>query len=267
MKDYKEMDQLVFEFGEDLKKFVQNHAGLMPPVIKTQLQDLMYTKFAKEIDTITEQEEVEIKFKKRFYDKLLRSKIKLAKLDRADAWLNKLFGKYFNKGLLEHLIVHAIMYLNKQNLFVPQRLFAQLNDDELLAQFTISACERLGWTGQNDVVEQPTMDENEPAEEQSEASEIIDEGAEQLQDETESTDVAVYEPKEVQSVEQSSQPVVKVERTVTHEVMTATQQVQENAQVVGREEVADSDIATDTSVISEENAPHRFHRPGGGKHK
>ena len=47
MKDYKEMDKLVFEFGDDIKYFAQNHGGTMPPAIKTQLQDLMFTSFSK----------------------------------------------------------------------------------------------------------------------------------------------------------------------------------------------------------------------------
>ncbi|MCM1289629.1 MAG: hypothetical protein NC132_03140 [Corallococcus sp.] len=264
MKNYKEMDQLVFEFGDDLKYFAQNHAGAMPPVIKTRLQDLMYTKFSKELDAMEQQEQLEVKFKKRFYDKLLKAKLRLANKDRADAWFDKVFSKYFNKGLLEHLIVYAVKFLRKKDLFVPQRLFTQLNDDELLVRFTLAACERLGWTGQNDAAEQPTTDETEQTEEQAEPEKTSDGDAEQATNEAESTEVTVYEPKPVQPIDQ---PVVKVERTVTHEVMTATSQstVQNQTAATGTDEEPEAVTAEAqaTSVKSEEKTLPPFYRKGG----
>lgn len=223
MKDFKEMDEVVFRFGDDLNKFAEKYSGRMPPAIKTQLQDYMYTGFAKEIEAMTEQEEVEIKCRKKFYDKLLKTKSKLANIDRADAWFNKVFEKYFNRGLLEHLIVYAARFLHKKDLFVAKRLFVQINDDELLAEFTRAACEYLGWTDQNESTEPPTIDENEDDEQQQEIDETNADDENTTPDEEQCTDVTVYEPKEVQPAEQQAQPVVKVERTVTHEVMTATQ--------------------------------------------
>ncbi|MCM1194346.1 MAG: hypothetical protein NC099_02450 [Corallococcus sp.] len=263
MNDYKEMDQLVFEFGKDTQHFAQNYAGTMPSAIKSQLQDLMFTGFAKEIDAITEREQLEIKYKKKFYDKLLRAKMKLSKLDRADAWFDKVFQKYFNRGILEHLLVYGVRFLYKKDLFVPKRLFAQINNDELLAQFTAAACEYLGWTNSNELVEQTTTDETEPAEEQFENDENSDRDAETAQSEP-TTDVTVYEPKEVQSIEQQAQPIVTLERTVTREVMTATQggtiptteTDTENGTVCAEE-------PTTPLQSSEESSPHRFHRPGG----
>lgn len=174
MKDYKEMDKLVFDFGDDIKYFAQTHGGTMPPAIKTQLQDLMFTSFAKEIDAITEREELEIKYKKKFYNKLLHAKLKLAKRDKADAWFDKVFQKYFNRGILEHLLVYGVKFLYKKELFVPKRLFSQINNDELLAQFTAAACEYLGWAIASDPVEEPTVDEKQSTENEQEQEETAD---------------------------------------------------------------------------------------------
>lgn len=171
MKDYKEMDKLVFAFGDDIKYFAQNHGGTMPPAIKTQLQDLMFTSFAKEIDAITEREELEIKYKKKFYNKLLHAKLKLAKRDRADAWFDKVFQKYFNRGILEHLLVYGIRFLYNKDLFVPKRLFTQINNDELLGQFTVCACEYLGWAIANEAADEPTTDERQSTDTEQEQEE------------------------------------------------------------------------------------------------
>lgn len=171
MKDYKEMDKLVFEFGDDIKYFAQNHGGTMPPAIKTQLQDLMFTSFAKEIDAITEREELEIKYKKKFYNKLLHAKLKLAKRDRADAWFDKVFQKYFNRGILEHLLVYGVRFLYNKDLFVPKRLFVEINNDELLAQFTAAACEYFGWSIQTEPADEPTAEETQPTENEQEQKE------------------------------------------------------------------------------------------------
>lgn len=178
MKDYKEMDKLVFEFGDDIKYFAKNHGGTMPPAIKTQLQDLMFTSFAKEIDAITEREELEIKYKKKFYNKLLHAKLKLAKRDRADAWFDKVFQKYFNRGILEHLLVYGVRFLYNKDLFVPKRLFVEINNDALLAQFTASACEYFGWSIQTEPVDEHTADDVTQVEQVSAPAEKTDEQAE-----------------------------------------------------------------------------------------
>ena len=212
MNDYKEFVSMIFEFGKDTDYFANEYAGTMPSHIKPELQDLMFEKFGKEIDEITQQKAIEVKFKKKFYTKLLRAKKKLVSMDKADAWFDIVFQKYFNRGILEHLIVYAIKFLYKNDLFVPKRLLNQVGNDELLAEFTASACDYLGWTIQNEPVEESTVVEEEFIDEQSETEETPEEVNE--------TDVVSYESKEVQPVEQPSQPVVKVERTVTHEVAT-----------------------------------------------
>lgn len=257
MKDYKEMDKLVFDFGDDMNYFAQEYGNKMPPVIKTQLHELMYTGFAKEVDAISEREQIEIKYKKRFYDKLLKAKRKLASKDRADAWFDKVFQKYFNHGVLEHLITYAIHFLYKKDLFVPKRFFAQIGDDELLAEFTATACDYLGWTGQNEPAEQPTSDETEQIDEQPIDGEKSD-NDEETNQEKEAAAVTVYEPKEVQPTD-PPHPVVTVERTVTHEVVTAT------PGALAPTTQTTNDAAAD--VVEEQMAPAKstpnFFRPGG----
>lgn len=263
MKDYKEMDNLIFEFGKDTNHFASTYAGKMPPAIKSQLQDLMFTGFAKEIEAIQQREELEIKYKKKFYDKLLRTKRKLVNKDRADAWFDKIFQKYFNKGILEHLIVYAIRFLYRNELFVPKRLFSQINNDELLAQFTLSAIEYLGWNAQNDGTEPPITDETKTIDEEQDEDETSADDEEAPKDE-ECTDVTVYEPKEVQPVEPQQQPVVKVERTVTHEVLTTTGTPPNEPPVTSDsvDEGTDENSDTPPAISAQKEQPH-FYRPGG----
>lgn len=256
MKDYKEMDKLVFDFGDDIKYFAQNHGGTMPPMIKTQLQDLMYTYFGKEIDAIVEREELEIKFKKKFYDKLLKAKLRLAKLDRADAWFDRVFQKYFSRGILEHLIIHAIRFLRDKDLFSPKRLFTELNDNELLAQFITAACEYLGWAERSEPVSEETEEEETPTEED-----------ETPADEEQNAEVTVYEPQPVAPFEEQPKAVVKVERTVTHEVVTATQQADNSVSEADNDDEADVEEESDTSLKSDEKVRHNYFRPGGKSSK
>lgn len=264
MLDFKEMDELIFKFGEDTNHFADNYGSRMPPAIKTQLQELMYTGFAKEVEAIQQREELEIKYKKKFYDKLLRTKRKLVNKDRADAWFDKVFQKYFNRGLLEHLIVYAISFLFKKDLFVPKRLFKQIDNDELLGQFTYAAMEYLGWLSQTDGAEPPTKDEAEQLDEQATEEKTTD-SDEETEQEAEITDVTVYEPKEIQPTEPQQQPVVKVERTITHEVMTATQGTPQPEPPV-TDNTADDGIDDDsdeTPVTSSQKDLPPFFRAGG----
>lgn len=262
MKDFKEMDRLIFEFGKDMKYFADNYAGTMPGGIKTQIQDYMYVGFSKEIDAITEREALEIKYQKKFYDKLLKAKRKLANLERADAWFDKVFQKYFNYGVLEHLIVYAIMFLNKKFLFVAKRLFEQIGNDDLLAEFTAAACEYLGWTSQNAPAEEPTPDETESEDKQQQPEEMPLEDEATPQAET-PTDVAVYESKPVQPIEQQPQPVVMLQRTVTHEVVTATPGGTTPATGADDITTISDDDGPTVSPKSDEKVPPSFYRPGG----
>lgn len=262
MNSFKKMDELVFEFGKDIKYYANNFAGETPGEIKTQLYEYMFARFCKEIEAISEVEAVDIKYKKKFYNKLFKAKRKLTNLDRADAWFDKIFQKYFNRGILEHLIVYAINFLHRKHLFVSKRLFAQIDNDDLLAEFTVAACDYLGWTSQRESVEEPTSDEMEVVDEEEETEDLSINDEDEADDE-QCTDVTVYEPKLVQPIEQPQQPVAKVERTVTHEVMTVTPGGTVPVEEDDDEEDIDVDGDEAASLKSEEKVTHRFHRPGG----
>ncbi len=260
MNSFKKMDELVFEFGKDIKYYANNFAGETPGEIKTQLYEYMFARFCKEIEAISEVEAVDIKYKKKFYNKLFKAKRKLTNLDRADAWFDKIFQKYFNRGILEHLIVYAINFLHKKDLLVAKRLFKQINNDELLAEIATSACDYLGWTSQNE----PIVDETETIDEQQqETDENAFSDEETAQNDEQCTDVVVYEAKELQPIEQQAQPLVKVERTVTHEVMTAIQGTIAPVTQGNEEVAANDDEGQGTTPNGTRKVPPSFFRPGG----
>ena len=244
MKDYKEMDKLVFEFGDDIKYFAKNHGGTMPPAIKTQLQDLMFTSFAKEIDAITEREELEIKYKKKFYNKLLHAKLKLAKRDRADAWFDKVFQKYFNRGILEHLLVYGVRFLYNKDLFVPKRLFVEINNDALLAQFTAAACEYFGWSIQTEPVDEPITDE-----------EPTTDNEQQTQETTATADDTKQSDEPAACEQQPNEPQEQTE---------GMEQATEEQETVD-DDAADEDTEAATSLISEKKSSYWDGRRKGKK--
>jgi len=250
MKDYKEFNQLIFDFSKDTKYFANNYADDQPEHILPELQDYMFARFSKELDAMVADEELTIKQRKRFYAKLFKAKRKLTDVDKADVWFDKIFEKYFYRGILEHLIVHAIQFLQKKDLFVPKRLFSQIEDVTLLYEFTADACNYLG-IAVNEPVEQSTTDENEPAEEQTETNESAGDDAEPAQDDAdnevanknEESDEGNYDTTEDESIDDEEQS-----ESAAEEASAIEEQI--------------------VPIQSEEKQPsHRFHRPGGGKQK
>ncbi len=221
MNKYRTIEEIVDCFQARYNNMADQADGV-PTAVTNEMIDLVHMEMSKEVDEVVAQEKATIKSKNKMYKKLLSAKRQIATVEKADAWFDKVFKKYFNKGILEHLIVYAIKFLHRNELFVPKRLFMQIDNDELLGQFTYSAMEYLGWLSQTDGVEPPTNDEAEQIDEQATEEETTD-SDEETEQEAETTDVTVYEPKEIQPTEPQQQPVVKVERTITHEVMTATQ--------------------------------------------
>lgn len=244
MNDFKQFNHLLFEFGDDHNTFTDRYAGKMTPVIKEQMRDLMFTHFVKEIEAQEQYDLIDVKYRNKFYDKLFKTKKKLISKDRADAWFDKVFQRYFIHGVLEHLIVHAIMFLYKRNLFVPQRLFAQIDNNDLLARFTASACEYLGWTGQSESVEPLVTDESEEQEEAPSVNEQPVEGDSEAPNEAA---VVVYESKEVE-------PVVDAETN------------NETSSVIAERTVTETREVVTVPVLSEKELPS-FFRPGGKSDK
>ncbi len=263
----KKLEQIYGEYCQEFNRFADNFANGLTNSIRDFSIDVIYKEYKKELKQQTLDDKLKIKAKNKMFKALQKAESKLVGIERADLWFENIFQEYYTKGLLEPLVVNAVLFLQKQELLVPKRLFAKLSNDELLADFTLAACNYLGWT-QNDAAEQPTTDENETTNEQTEETETADSTEEQPQNEAESKDVTVYEPQVVQPVEQPTQPVLTVERTVTHEVMTATpQQGQAQPALQSQAQVADAgaDNAEEQAPPSqsERKAPPSFYRPGG----
>ncbi len=261
MNKYKSIEQIV-DYYQQRYNVMADQADGVPVPITNEMIDLEHLEMCKEVDEVVKQEKFVIKCKNKLYKKMLSAKRKIATLEKADAWFDKVFRKYFNKGILEHLIVYAIRFLYRNELFVPKRLFSQINNDELLAQFTLSAIEHLGWNAQNEAAEPPTTDEKEIEDKEQDEDETPADDEETPKDE-ECTDVTVYEPKEVQPTEPQAQPVVKMERTITHEVLTTTGTPPSEPLVTD-----DADDGTDENgeapppTSTQKEVPH-FYRAGG----
>lgn len=269
MKKYQCIDEIVDHYQVRYNEMADQADGVSTP-ITNEMIDLVHTEMHKEVAAVTAHEKFVIKCKNKMYKTLLNAKRKIATAEKADAWFDKVFQKYFNRGILEHLIVRGIMFLHNKDLFIAKRLFKQIDNDELLAEFTAAACDYLGWTSQNEPVAEPTADETEAIDEQQETDETQSEDEEAAQDDEQCTDVVVYEPQVLQPSEQQAkpneqqaQPVVKVERTVTHEVMTATPGTTTPVTQVNVEVAANDDEGQGTPLNSTTKNVPPFYRPGG----
>lgn len=259
LNKYKSIEEIVDYFQARYNEMADQADGV-PTAITSEMIDLVHLEMCKQVNEVTAQEKFIIKCKNKMYKKLLNAKRNIATAEKADAWFDKVFQKYFNRGILEHLIVYAINFLHKKDLLVAKRLFKQINNDELLAEIATSACDYLGWTSQNE----PIVDETETIDEQQqETDENAFSDEETAQNDEQCTDVVVYEAKELQPIEQQAQPLVKVERTVTHEVMTATQGTIAPVTQGNEEVAANDDEGQGTTPNGTKKVPPSFFRPGG----
>lgn len=263
MKNFKEFNKLVFDFNDDINYFADEYADSDPETIRTGLYDMMYSKFCKEIEDMEAAEEVKIKYKKKFYAKLFKIKSRLIAKDKTDTWLDRIFQRYFNFGLLEHLIVHAIKFLQKQDLFVPKRLFKQVDDMALLAQFTADAAEYLDFQlidkhelDENEAVDEPITDETEETAEQPEEEQTPSEGEETAQEipaETNAEDK--QDESETEEIEEATQ-----DAEIQQDESQEDEGIDTDAETGEQQEVS---VEGETPVTSEKKKLPPFFTPGG----